>query len=94
MAIREFQIISSDKLHLLSAVDWSLCYLCQKDEKFDLQFPQNKKGKWNSLKDPSDDIKELLLSFYDSLKQTMFSKILKHYDSTVAFYNYLHDHQP
>ena len=37
MVIRDFEIISWDKLHSLSAVDWSLCYFCQKDEKFDLR---------------------------------------------------------
>ncbi len=45
MASRSFEIIPPERLQSTAAVDWSLCYLCQKDENVELQFPHNKKGK-------------------------------------------------
>ena len=47
MANRAFEIISPERLQLRSSVDWKLCYLCQKDENVELQFPHNKNGKQN-----------------------------------------------
>ena len=44
MANRVFEIISAERLQSRSTVDWTLCYLCQKDENVELQFPHNKKG--------------------------------------------------
>lgn len=41
----EFELITPEKLLINQTVNWEICYLCQKENDENLQFPHKKKGK-------------------------------------------------